>query len=166
MHQKPPQPGARAFSLPEMLVTVAVIGILAGIAVPVVSNLVPSSRLETARRNLNLLNGAVVAFNQASHELSLEASGDSTDALAIIRSLQYAAPSGSVNFTPGAPFFDPLAAVEVTSSDDSYRARWNGRVFVLLEPGVAGSGVDLLRLAGKASSAPTFGADYKPVGAR
>jgi prepilin-type N-terminal cleavage/methylation domain-containing protein len=166
MHQKPPQPGARAFSLPEMLVTVAVIGILAGISIPVISNLVPSSRLETARRNLNLLNGAVVAFNQASHELSLEVAGDSSDEMAIIRSLQYAAPQNSLNFTPGAPFFDPLAAVEVTSADDSYRAGWNGRVFVLIEPGASGSGVDLLRLAGKASSAPTFGADYKPVGAR
>lgn len=147
--------------------TVAVIGILAAIAVPMISGLVPSANDQTARRNLNLLNGAVVAFNQSNHELVLTAAGDASDELAVIRSLQYTPPPGAEGLTssPGAPYFNPMARVETSSSEETFRAAWNGRMFEMKSAGATGTGVDLMLLSDLASSPPTYSAGYKTVGA-
>lgn len=135
----------RALSLPEIVITIAIIGLLAAIAIPLMGRVVAGSERTVATRNLDLINGAVLAFNQSNWELVLTAAADTTDELAIYNSLRYRDPS---NPSPGSPYLPENTVFVASSSADTYRARWNGRVFELLPPGTAGSGWDLGRLQG------------------
>lgn len=156
------------FSLPEIIITVAVIGVLASITLPVVIGVIPSSQASVASRNLNLLNGAVVAFNQNNHELALASDAGTSDEMAVIRSLQFVpppVPGTSLPASAGAPYYEPMANIQVTSDPTRYRAQWNGKVFRLVSPTTAGAGIDLIAIAGRAASAPTYPSGYKTVGA-
>ncbi|MCX7868971.1 MAG: type II secretion system GspH family protein, partial [Terrimicrobiaceae bacterium] len=131
------------FSLTELLVVVAVIAILATVAIPIFTGVLQSSTQDIARRNLNLLNGAVSAYNQMNRRLT-NADGQS---LAV-----FAALTNRDEGIPGSPFLPPnLTAVE-SSSTTAFRARWNGTVFAMLSTGASGSGIDLLRLSGQTNS--------------
>jgi len=131
--------GRRAFSLPEALIVIAVIGIMAAIGIPVISGLIPSSESAIAQRNLNLLNGAVHNFKQSYWEIP-SASTDQN----IFRSLQFRDP---VNPLPGTPFLPATARFSASSSDQTYRASWNGTVFRLYPKGAGGSGFDLMKMS-------------------
>jgi len=158
----------RAFSLVEALVVIAVVGVLATIAIPTIGGILPSSSGAIATRNMNLLNAAVVSFNQNNHELALDPDSGTADEIAVIRSLQYVPPliSGSlISPSPGAPYFEPMANVLATSDSSRHRAQWNGRMYKLISPGTAGSGIDILRLAGRAAAAPSYPSGYQTVGA-
>ena len=133
------------FSLTEALVVVAFLAIVAAISVPSISHLITASNYETAKRNLNYLNGAVVGFNEANWELVLAASSGSDDEQAIFNSLRY---RGTTNPSPGSPYL-PLNATFVATSDTStYRAMWNGRMFVIVVPGSNGTGLNLMKIMG------------------
>ncbi len=126
------------FSFPEMIVVVGVIGIMAAIGIPTISGLLPSSELSVAQRNLNLLNGAVLNFKQSYWNIS------STNAEDIFRSLQFRHPS---NPEPGTPFLPATAKFLSTSSDQTYRAYWNGEIFRMYPKGVSGTGLDLMKMS-------------------
>ncbi|MEI8313284.1 MAG: prepilin-type N-terminal cleavage/methylation domain-containing protein, partial [Verrucomicrobiota bacterium] len=127
------------FSLAEVLIVVAVLAIVAAIAVPNISRLVTDSSYETAKRNLNYLNGAVVGFNDANWELVLAASSGSDDEQAIFNSLRY---RDTTNPATGSPYLPSTAAFGATGDTSTYRARWNGRMFVIVVPGSNGTGLD------------------------
>jgi prepilin-type N-terminal cleavage/methylation domain-containing protein len=134
-----------AVSLPELIVVVAVLAIFAAIAVPSISGVFGGSQRNTAERNLNMLNAAVSAFNQANWELELAPAGGSSDESAIYRSLRYRA---ATNPSAGSPYL-PISTRFVASSDsNTYRAQWDGDIFRLLPPGVTGTGIDLLEIHG------------------
>ena len=73
-------------SLTEVLVVIAFLAIIAAISIPSISSLISGSSYETAKRNLNYLNGAVIGFNEANWELVLAASSGSDDEQAIFNS--------------------------------------------------------------------------------
>lgn len=148
-------------SLPEMMVVIAVLGIVAAIALPNISNVLPSAREATARANLEHLNQRVLKFNYANWELVLASEGGSGDELAIAHSLQYRSANDP---TPGSPYLQPTLSLVTSSDDATYRAAWNGRSFQMLEPGTAGTGLDLSKMA-EGGTAFSFGNDYQPVGA-
>ena len=132
-----------AYSLTELLVVVATIAILASISIPVISGVLQNSTREIAQRNLNLLNGAVSAYNQMNQRLVL-ADGQT---LAAFRAL-----TNRDEAVPGSPFLPShLRAVE-SSATNTFRARWNGSVFAMLATGEPGSGIDLMRLSGQTNS--------------
>ncbi len=135
----------RGFSLPELMVVVAVLGILAAIGVPIISGLMPSSEGSVAQRNLNLVNGALHNFKQAYWEISLAANAGSADELAIFRSLQFRDPVAPL---PGTPFLSASSQFTESSSEQTYRAYWNGMVFRMYPKGAAGTGFDLLKMSG------------------
>ena len=89
-----------AMSLVETLIVIAFLAIVAAISVPSISGLVSSSNYQTATRNLNYLNGAVIAFNQSNWELVLATSGGSDDEQKIFDSLRY---RNATNPAPGSP---------------------------------------------------------------
>jgi type II secretory pathway pseudopilin PulG len=141
------------FSLAEVLIVVAFLAIVAAISVPNIARLVTDSKYETAKRNLNYLNGAVIGFNGANWELVLAASSGSSDEQAIFNSLRY---RGTTNPSPGSPYLPSTAAFAATSDTATYRAMWNGRMFVIVVPGSNGTGLDLMKIMGSSvQTAPT-----------
>jgi len=137
--------GNPAFSLVEMMVVIAVLGILATISIPVISRMIPSTETAVAERNLRLLNGAVNNFKQAYWEISTEAdTGGSDDERDVFRSLQFRDP---VDPYPGTPFLPATAKFEATSSTETYRGFWNGMVFQMYAKGATGTGLDLLKIS-------------------
>lgn len=140
----------RGISLVELLIVIAVIGIMGTMGVMVMRNVLPTSSAATAERNLNFLNGAVVAFNQASWELVLAAASGSSDEQAIFNSLRY---RDEANPSPGSPYLPATTVFVASSSSADYRAVWNGRMFELVMPGTAGVGIDLLKMSGAAAEA-------------
>lgn len=137
-----------AVSLPEVLVAVAVIAIMVSIGIPAMRNVIPGTSGQTAERNLNYLNGAVVAFNQAAWELVLTANNGSSDELAIFNSLRY---RDTTNPMPGSPYLPATTLFVVSTNASDYRAQWNGRMFELAMPGTSGVGIDLLKMSGAAA---------------
>ncbi len=126
----------RGVSLTELLVVVSVLAVIAAIGVPLMLNLVPSAGEQTATRNLNYLNGAVLSYNQAVEELNTNAT--ETTILTMLQTRD--------NRSHGSPYL-PANLKTNTSSDSSvYRAKWNGRMFEMLPPGSAGTGLPLLNL--------------------
>ena len=141
-------------SLTEVVVVLAFLAIVAAIAIPNIAGVVSSSNHETAKRNLNYLNGAVIGFNEANWELVLDVSSGSDDERAIfVNSLRYRA---ATNPAPGSPYLPPTATFEPTSDTSTYRAVWNGRMFGLVGPGTNGTGLDLMKIMGSSvQPAPT-----------
>jgi prepilin-type N-terminal cleavage/methylation domain-containing protein len=136
--------GKQGFSMAELLVVIAVLGILAAIGVPVISGMIPGSETAVAQRNLNLLNGALHNFKQSYWEISTAASSGSDDERDIFRSLQFRDP---VDPFPGTPFLPATAKFEATSSTETYRAYWNGMVFRMYPKNAVGTGLDLLKMS-------------------
>jgi prepilin-type N-terminal cleavage/methylation domain-containing protein len=129
----------RGFSLSEVLVTVAVIGVLAGVAIPIYSNLLSPSKEVVARNLLEVLNTGVHRFNQSNYELLFTGVAPSgQDEMLILRTMQYREPA---NPKVGSPYvrndWNPL----ISNSADDYRIMWMGNLFKLLVPGQAGTGM-------------------------
>ena len=136
---------ARGFSLTEVLVVVAVLAIIVAVSVPEIAGLFTGSSYETAKRNLNYLNGAVVAFNQSTWELVLAASSGSSDEQQIFDSLRY---RSATNPAAGSPYLPPTATFVTSTNTSTYRAVWNGRMFGIVVPGSNGTGLDLMKIMG------------------
>ncbi|MFA7345564.1 MAG: hypothetical protein WC003_14785 [Terrimicrobiaceae bacterium] len=142
-----------ALSLAEVLVVVAFLAIVAAISIPNIAGMVSRSSEETAKRNLNILNGAVIGFNQSNWELVLAASSGSDDEQKIFDSLRYRA---ATNPAPGSPYLPENATFAASSTNSTYRAVWNGRMFGIVVPGSNGTGLDLMKImGGSVQSSPT-----------
>jgi len=133
------------FSLVEMIVVIAFLAIVAAVAIPVMNNVLKASSYETAKRNMRLLNGAVIAYNEGVAELT-NASGDGQAVFTLLCTREATNPS------PGSPYLPPNAVFVSSSDTATYRATWNGRMFKLVPAGTGGSGLDLLKLMGSSSS--------------
>ncbi len=140
------------FSLVEMIIVIAVIGIMASIGIPMIANTVSSSSRRTADRNAKVLNGAVIAFGEQNWELVLASSEGSDDELAIFESLRY---RDATNPAPGSPYLPPNATFVASSDTTTHRAVWNGRMFELVPAGSAGTGLDLMKVMGAIQAPPT-----------
>jgi len=139
-------------SLIEVTVVIAFLAIVAAVAVPVMSNVLKASAAETAKRNMHLLNGAVIAFNQGNWELVLATSSGSDDEQKIFDSLRYRA---ETNPSPGSPYLPPNATFVASSHSATHRAVWNGRLFKIVPVGSNGTGLDLMKIMGVRQAPPT-----------
>lgn len=142
----------------ELLVVIAVLAIIAGISIPSIVGVVSSSNYETAKRNLNLLNGAVVAFNDANWELVLAAGSGSEQK--IFDSLRYRA---ATNPAAGSPYLTETATFVASSDTNTFRAVWNGRMFGIVVPGSNGSGLDLMKIMGSSVQSAPSGTPVPPA---
>lgn len=150
----------QGFSLTEVLVVIAFLAIVAAVSIPQMIGVFTGSTLGSATRNLNYLNGAVIAFNQSNWELVLTSADGSDDEQRIFDSLRY---RDAANPAPGSPYLPSTATFVASDSSDDYRAMWNGRMFELLAPGTEGAGLDLMKIMGNAVQPPPVNAPVPPA---
>lgn len=137
----------RGFSITEVTITIAIIGVLAGIAVMRISGTYTSSQEAIAREKVELLNSGLHKFNYSNYEIhpgSLPVqTGTTGDEWAVLRTLQYRNPDED-RASPGSPFVNPCYNPSSSSSTDDFRITWTGRLYKLLKPGETGLGIKVV----------------------
>lgn len=116
------------------------IGIFAGLVIAAITGITQAGQREVATYNLNKLNAAVTAYNNANAELVVSSTlgiGDETAVFALLQARNEANP------VPGTPYLEAHIPFVGTSSNERHRAVWNGRYFQLLPIGIDGTGIDL-----------------------
>lgn len=137
-----PAPGSRrtGFSLSEMIITIAILGILTGIVIVMMQGSFSASQETLAQNRVEMLNSALHVWSTANREMSFIRRDESTaDEMVVLRDLQYRNPDED-KAALGSPFVPPEYNPKTTSSTQEYRIRWNGRTYELLKPGQSGSG--------------------------
>jgi type II secretory pathway pseudopilin PulG len=142
--------GCPAFSLVEVIVIIGVVAVLATVSVSVFQGVVQGAAESVALRNVNLLNGAIVAYNNANEEITIASVSGTTDEEQIIALLLQVDPDNLA----GSPYLASQAEFTASSSSDRHRASWNGKFFQLVKKGTAGAGIDLEALGGSLGSTP------------
>ncbi len=153
----------QGYSLPEIMVTIAIVAILAGISLVSFGNVNDASRLAQAQNVASRLNGAVKGFNQGNWDLrTVKDDASTTDEFKVLRTLQYKPSSSGGRFDTGAPYYPPTWNPTASSASAEYRVRWNGLNFQLLVPGTAGLGLKLVFDGSDQAAAYAFPANYAP----
>ncbi len=119
-----------------MLVTIAVIGILAAIAIPRLGGLLSAAKSGVSGDAMEFLNRAVTHYGQVVETVPNAAASGFADEEAVLMLLK--TPVADV---PGSPFV-PTEFTAVGSSDPNVvRLQWTGKFFKALDVGVAGAGI-------------------------
>jgi prepilin-type N-terminal cleavage/methylation domain-containing protein len=162
MTSRSPSFSRRGFSLVEMLIVVAILGIISAVTIPGFQSSYKASQAAMARNLVETLNTAVYKFNEGNYELILTADPTTAnDEMAILRTLQYRSP---VNPVVGTPYLPPRWNPVTSSSTSDYRAQWTGTLFKLLLPGTTGFGLKLVFDASDLTTPYVFPTGYTIVG--
>jgi prepilin-type N-terminal cleavage/methylation domain-containing protein len=121
-------------SLTELLIVIVVIGILALIALPLITNVPESAREAVAQETMERLNRAVNGHRMSAGPLTTNADSE----MAVFTAL-----TTRDETIAGTPFYSTKEDLEFSSDVQTYRFSWNGTYFELLRPGTAGSGLTL-----------------------
>lgn len=131
-------------SLVEMIITIAVIGILSALVVPTIGNVVEGSRRGVAENVMQTLNKATRKFGHSQWDLrSTPIATSGGDEMLILRTLQWRDPDLSGELNPKGPFMRNDWNPVTSTSDSDYRVEWTGSTWRLLEPGTAGAGLKI-----------------------
>lgn len=133
--------GCQGFSFTEMVTTISLLGILAGIAVTRLGGTYEASRAALAMERMESLNRNMKERAASLREYVLTRSDSSTgDELLVLMDMQYRNPDPEkADFN--SPYIEPHYRPATSSSKLDYRLRWTGRMFELLKPGTEGSGL-------------------------
>lgn len=136
--RRPGRAGAGGFSLPEVLTIIALVGVLTAMALFAFSGTFDAAEEAVVRENVERLNNAVWTYSQVAEEIPIAPENSATaDEDAVLALLRQTDPVD----LPGSPYFSGGQSFVGSSDAEVYRARWNGRIFVVLVPGQAGSGL-------------------------
>lgn len=127
----------------EMVITISIVGILAGIAIAHLGNSLEAAKLAAAKHKLEMLNQGLHAYASAVKALTngdMAVRADANDEIQVLLTLEYRDPNNPV---PGSPFVDEHYRPATSSSTDDYRLQWAGGLFRLLTPGQAGTGLQV-----------------------
>lgn len=156
-----------AFSLVEVIATIAVIGIVAAIAIPSLGKILDGSRRGVAGNVIETLNKATRNFSHSQWDLrSAPVPASGGDELLILRTLQWRDPNPSGELNASGPFMKTDWNPTTSTSDKDYRAEWTGSSWRLLEPGTAGSGLKIVFDGSDLGTPYVHGGGFKPVGSR
>lgn len=152
----------RGMSLVEILVCVSIIAIITAVSIPAYTGYYASSRDATARERVEMLNTAVHRFNEGNYELLVPVVlTDTTDELLVLRTLQYRNP---VYPKVGSPYCRNNWNPSASSASADYRIRWAGSLFILLKPGIAGTGLKIDFEGKDSTTAYQFPSGYTMAG--
>lgn len=153
----------KGISLVEMLVVVAVVGILGAIASGHFGQVVERSRETVARNVLEVLNQGVSRYSQVEGDgLRLVGANDLTsqEEVDILRALQWIDP---VQPAPGGAYVRRDYNPGVSASTKDYRAIWNGAYFELRKPGERGAGLVIVFDSSDLNQTVEFPDGYVPL---
>lgn len=172
MRVPPPPPSTphrlRGFSLVEIVVTVAVLGIIASIGIVAVGNVNERSRDTMAKNLAETLNGATRAFSHANWDLRFTASAASAgDEMMVLRSLQYREPDGAgKEVIYKGPYMRDDWNPSTSSDPNDWRIQWTGSSWKWLGKGEAGAGLKVSMDGTDLGTPYVFPPNFKPVGSR
>ncbi len=125
----------------ELVIVISIMGVLATITVGSFSQFLDGGKDALATERQEALNQAVHRYAQLNRELLVTAVPNNiTDETLALRRLQYRNPNEKLALI-GSPYYDPRYSPASSSLDSTYRLRWTGRIFELLKPGKAGTGL-------------------------
>ena len=134
----------RGFSLTEMIATVSVLGILAGIVIVSMTSNYGVAREILAQQRVEMLNEGLSRFATAQKEMTYNHNNSATfDEKYVLMVLQYRNPN-EAKAALNSPYVEPRYRPAMSSSNRDYRIRWNGKRFELLNPGENGSGFKMV----------------------
>lgn len=129
----------RATSLPELLVVISILCVLAGISIPKLTGILGVSKDQVAIDMAEMANRAVDHYSQAKQDMPIaEDDSDTVDEILVWHNLTTRDSS-----IPGSPFLPDTFPSTTSDSADAYRLQWTGKNFRLLTPGVVGSGIQV-----------------------
>ncbi|MEX2578577.1 MAG: type II secretion system protein [Verrucomicrobiales bacterium] len=156
-------------SLVELLIVIAVIGILAAIAVPNIGNVVLGSKRGVAENVVETLNKATRQFGHSQWDLRTDpVAGSGEDEMHLLRTLQWREPDASSGgeLNPKGPFMRPDWSPSTSTSDEDFRAEWTGSSWKLVEPDETGVGLKLVFDGSDLGKPFVHPADFVPAGSR
>ncbi|MEM6916861.1 MAG: prepilin-type N-terminal cleavage/methylation domain-containing protein [Verrucomicrobiota bacterium] len=157
----------QGFSLVELVITIAVIGILSAIAIPSIGNVVEGSRRGVAENVVQTLNKATREFSHSQYDLRttpVAASGG--DEMLILRTLQWRDPDTSGELNPKGPFMKTDWNPTTSTDSSHYRAEWTGSTWRLLEPDTTGAGLRIIFDGSDLGTPYVHDASFTPIGSR
>ncbi|MEZ5328372.1 MAG: type II secretion system protein [Verrucomicrobiales bacterium] len=151
---------AAGFTLVELVVTIAIMGFIAAIGIVAYSKTIHGVRKSVAWDKTEILNLGLKKYSQMVHDIPTAADPASADdEFLVLRSLQWKHPTDP---SVGAPYVRPDYNPVASSSSEDYRIRWNGFVFEVLNPGVAGTGLLISDTGSDITTRYSFPSDYSP----
>lgn len=133
---------SRAFSLVEMIIVVAILGIISALAVPAFTDILGNSKETLARNVVETLNGATKQFNHSQWDLLYTAKpNDTSDEIYLLRTLQWKESDAGGELNPKGPFMRNDWNPAPSSDAKEFRIEWSGSAWRLLPPGRKGYGL-------------------------
>jgi len=155
---------AGGFSLVEVIIVVAIIGVLSGIGLTVVGKVTDASRRTIAANLTETLNNATKEFDHAQYSIvSSGENGDALDELHILQTLQWRDPGITIGVA--GPFMRTDWNPATSDNTEDYRIVWAGTFWKLVEPGNSGVGLKVNFEVSDVGVEFTPGADWEPVNA-
>ncbi len=152
----------RGFSMVEMIVTVAVLGIMSAVAVMSLTSVSDSSKAVVARNLVETLNTGIHRFNESNYELYYNPlSFSAQDEMVVLRTLQYRDPAHPAI---GSPYVRADFNPATSSSTTDYRVIWTGTLYKLLPPGTTGYGIKVVYDASDITTPYAFPAGFSLAG--
>jgi prepilin-type N-terminal cleavage/methylation domain-containing protein len=150
----------QGFSMVEMVTVVSIIGIIAAIAIPSFSSMSTSSKDVLAANRQELLNTALNQMAMAGRFVSNSPQLTSaSDEQQIVMTLQMRDPN-----LVGSPFVIPNYAPKSSSDPTTYRLRYTGQRFELLQPPQAGIGLKIEFDGSDMGPPRVFPSNFRPFG--